>query len=264
MTRNRRGDRGSRTRDPRTGPVPARSAPAPPDCRTPCACRWRPPPAIPACPPASRSSQQLEHLPQRPRRHLAAHAYPRPAGQGDLDRAASPCSRARLARLRHNLHRQHRGALRRRGGNRPGEWQPEPRSPDARLPDRAEIIPSSSAGGQSRRETLSQRPHRRDAGNGRRCEGSDLLAEDEGGMAGSGRAACAEAGARSVRRHRSRNALRASRGCFARAHSRAVLWAPDDHRDPYPDQELERKIIKVVEQHRAAKREREQARSQAA
>lgn len=45
---------------------------------------------------------------------------------------------------------------------------------------------------------------------------------------------------------------------------RYTVWLPDNHRDPYPDPELERKIIKVVEQYRAAKREREQAMSRAA
>ena len=106
-----RGGRGSRTHDPRTGPVQARFAPAPPGCRSPCACRWRPPPATPACPPASRSSQQLNHLPQRLGRHLAANAHPRPASQGDLDRAAASRSRARLARVRRDRHRQHGDAL---------------------------------------------------------------------------------------------------------------------------------------------------------
>src|SRR5215213_9244997 len=45
---------------------------------------------------------------------------------------------------------------------------------------------------------------------------------------------------------------------------RYTVWLPHNNRDPYPDPELEQKIIKVVEQHRAAKREREQARPEAA
>jgi hypothetical protein len=108
------GDRGNRTHDPRTDPVRARFAPAPPGCRSPCACRWRLPPATPACRGPSRSSQQLDHLPQRLGRHLAANAHPRPAAQGDLDRAAAPRSRARLARFWHDRHRQHGDALLRR------------------------------------------------------------------------------------------------------------------------------------------------------
>ena len=52
MSLGSRAGRGSKTRDPRTDPARAHSAPAPPGCRNPCACRWRPPPAIPGCPPA--------------------------------------------------------------------------------------------------------------------------------------------------------------------------------------------------------------------
>ncbi|MFL5252097.1 MAG: hypothetical protein ACJ8AI_04260 [Rhodopila sp.] len=43
-----------------------------------------------------------------------------------------------------------------------------------------------------------------------------------------------------------------------------MVWLPHNNRDPYPDPELEQKIIKVVEQHRAAKREQEQAIPEAA
>ena len=45
---------------------------------------------------------------------------------------------------------------------------------------------------------------------------------------------------------------------------RCIVWLPDNGRGPKPDPELKQKIIKVVEQYRAAKREREQAMSQAA
>jgi len=111
MSPARRGDRESRTHDPRTGPAQVRFAPAPPGCRTPCACRWHQPPATPACPPATRSSQQLDHLPQRLGRYLAAHAHPCPASQGDLNRAAASRPRPRLACFRRDRHRQHRDAL---------------------------------------------------------------------------------------------------------------------------------------------------------
>jgi len=41
--------------------------------------------------------------------------------------------------------------------------------------------------------------------------------------------------------------------------TRGIVILPHNNRDPYPDPELEQKIIKAVEQHREAKREREQA-----
>ena len=87
MSPDPRAGRESKTHGPRTDPAQAPSAPAPPGCRTPCACRWRPPQAIPGCPPADRSSQQFDHLPQRLRADLAAQAYPCPTDKRDLDDA---------------------------------------------------------------------------------------------------------------------------------------------------------------------------------
>src|SRR6266436_3834728 len=59
-------------------------------CRILCASQCRPPPASPACPPASPSSQQLDHLPKCLGRDLAANAHPRTARERDLDNAGSP------------------------------------------------------------------------------------------------------------------------------------------------------------------------------
>src|SRR5206468_609424 len=104
---------GSRTRDPRTDPCRVPSAPAPPGCRSPSACRSCPPPARSACLPASRSSQQLDDLPKRPRRDLAADTHPSAAAELNLDKpsALHPTPARERLRLRHNLDRHHRAAL---------------------------------------------------------------------------------------------------------------------------------------------------------
>jgi hypothetical protein len=89
MSPTSRGGHESKTRDRRTDPARAPSAPVAPDYRTPCACRWRPPPAIRGCPPADCSSQQFDDLTQRLGADLAAQAHPRPTAKGDLDDAVS-------------------------------------------------------------------------------------------------------------------------------------------------------------------------------
>jgi hypothetical protein len=87
MSPGPRGRRESKIHDRRTDPDPARSAPAPPGCRTPCACRWHPPPATLGCPPADRSSQHFDNLPQRLGADLAAQTHPPPTPRRDLDDA---------------------------------------------------------------------------------------------------------------------------------------------------------------------------------
>src|SRR5205823_2049721 len=103
----------SRTRDPRTDPCRVPSAPAPPGCRSPSACRSPPPPARSACLPASRSSQQLDDLPKRLRRDLAADTHPRAAAKLNLDKPSSlhPTPTRQVLRPRHDLDRHHRAAL---------------------------------------------------------------------------------------------------------------------------------------------------------
>src|SRR5205814_4738165 len=67
-----------------------------------------------ACPPASPSSQQLDHLPQCLRRDLAADAHPRTATELDVDNPGSfdPPARRPALRLRNDLDRHQRVALR--------------------------------------------------------------------------------------------------------------------------------------------------------
>src|SRR5262252_2092509 len=84
-----RGDRGSKTRDPKTDPARAPSALVPPGCRTLYAYRWHRPPAIPGCPAAESSSQQFNHLSQRLRADLAAQAHPCPTAKHNLDDAVA-------------------------------------------------------------------------------------------------------------------------------------------------------------------------------
>src|SRR5215467_8717564 len=89
MSPTSRGDRGSKTRDPKTDPARAPSALVPPGCRTLYACRWHRPPAIPGCPAAESSSQQFNHLSQRLRADLAAQAHPCPTAKHNLDDAVA-------------------------------------------------------------------------------------------------------------------------------------------------------------------------------
>src|SRR3954470_3623636 len=108
---DRRGGRGSRTHDPRTGPCPRRSAPASPSRQSPCAYRSRRPPTTPECPLATRSPQQLDHLAQCPWQDLAANHHPRAAAKLDLDKPGPlrPSSTRVPLRLRFRLdrHRNH-------------------------------------------------------------------------------------------------------------------------------------------------------------
>src|SRR5208283_837539 len=117
-SKDRRADRESRTHDPRTDPCPEPSEPAPPGCRSPCACRSRPPPATPECPRPSRSSLQLDHLAQRLRRHLAANTNSRAAAELDLDKPGTLNLTPRPAalRLRRDLDRHHCSAIDHCGG----------------------------------------------------------------------------------------------------------------------------------------------------
>src|SRR5207237_230103 len=110
---DRRGDPGSRRRDPRMDPCRVPSAPAPPSCRSLSACRSRPLPARSASPPASPSSQQLDHLPQCLRRDLAADAHPRTATELDVDKPGSfdPPATRPAPRLLNDLDRHQRVAL---------------------------------------------------------------------------------------------------------------------------------------------------------
>src|SRR5689334_8077315 len=91
-------------------PARAPSAPAPPDCRTPCACRWRRLPATPECPPAESSSQQFNDLPQRLGADLATQAHPCTTAKRDLDNpfAIRP---PRPVAIRRDLDRHHCAAL---------------------------------------------------------------------------------------------------------------------------------------------------------
>src|SRR5260370_41862320 len=111
-------DSESRTYDRKMGPCRAPSAPAPPGCRSPCAYRSRPPPATPACPGPNRSSQQLDHLAQRLRRHLAANTNSRAVAELDLDKPGTLNLTPRPAarRLRHDLDRHHCTAIDYLGG----------------------------------------------------------------------------------------------------------------------------------------------------
>src|SRR5215467_15474985 len=85
MSPTSRGDRGSKTRDPKTDPARAPSALVPLGCRTLSACRWHRPPAILGCPTAESSSQQFDDLTQRLRADLAAQAHPCPTAKHNLD-----------------------------------------------------------------------------------------------------------------------------------------------------------------------------------
>src|SRR5205814_5515446 len=91
-------------------PAPAPSGPAPPSYQSLCAYRWYPPPAIPGCPPADRSSQQFDHLPQRLRADLAAQAHPCPTPKRDLDNALA-IRPPRPTVIRRDLDRHHGTAV---------------------------------------------------------------------------------------------------------------------------------------------------------
>jgi hypothetical protein len=83
----------------------------PPGDRTPYACRWRPPLAIPGFPPADRSSQQFDHLPQR----LRADAHPCPTPKPHLDDALAirppQPTVIRSTAIRRDLDRHHGAAF---------------------------------------------------------------------------------------------------------------------------------------------------------
>jgi len=110
MSRVVRDGRGSRTHDPRTDPASAPSGPAPPGCRTLCACQWRPPPATPGCPTADRSSQQFDYPPKSLRGDLPAKAHPCTTTKRDLDDALT-IRLPRSAVIRRDLNRHHRAAV---------------------------------------------------------------------------------------------------------------------------------------------------------
>src|SRR5437763_1098691 len=96
------------------GPCRARSAPAPPGCRSPSAYPSPPPPARSESLPASRSSQQLDDLPTRLRCDLAADTHARAAAELNLDKPSPlhPPPTVAALPLRHDLDRHHRAPLR--------------------------------------------------------------------------------------------------------------------------------------------------------
>ena len=106
MSPTSRGDRGSKTRDPKTDPARAPSALVPLGCRTLSACRWHRPPAILGCPTAESSSQQFDHLTQRLGADLTTQAHPCPAAKRDLDDALAIRSPRPIA-IRRDLNWHH-------------------------------------------------------------------------------------------------------------------------------------------------------------
>src|SRR5690348_3236435 len=91
-------------------PARALSAPALPDCRTPCAYRWHRLPATPGCPLADHSSQQFNHLPQRLGADLATNAHPGTTAKYDLNDAVAVGAPRPIA-IRRDCDWDHRAAF---------------------------------------------------------------------------------------------------------------------------------------------------------
>src|SRR5580704_371886 len=91
-------------------PARALSAPALPDCRTPCAYRWRRLPATPGCPLADHSSQQFNQLPQRLGADLATNAHPGTTAKYDLNDAVAVGAPRPIA-IRRDCDWDHRAAF---------------------------------------------------------------------------------------------------------------------------------------------------------